>query len=88
MINSDGFCSGLKPSNYGILLRTYRLERIFIEKLEEYLKDLKDDDFNRYNDFLNYKNMVEKRTPNLKEIYYEFLDGKREDLDFNLFSPA
>ena len=37
--------------------------------------------------FLEYKAFVEKRTPNLKEIYYEFLDGKRKDLDFELFSP-
>lgn len=85
MFNSDGFCSGLKPSKYGILLQSYRLERISIEKLEEYLNDLKDDDFNEYNDFLNYKSKVEKRTPNLKEIYYEFLDGKRKTLDFDLF---
>ncbi len=35
---------------------------------------------------LKYKKFVEKRTPNLKEIYYDFLDGKIKDLDFQLFS--
>ncbi|WP_298524414.1 hypothetical protein [uncultured Methanobrevibacter sp.] len=85
MFNSDGFCSGLKPSKYGILLQSYRLKRISVEKLEEFLNDLKDDNFKEYNDFLKYKHLVEKRTPNLKEIYYEFLDGKRETLDFDLF---
>ena len=87
MINSDSFSSGLKPSKYGILLRTYRLERISAEKLEEFLNDLWNDDSNEYDDFLSYKKMVENRTPNLKEIYHEFLDGKRKDVDFDLFLP-
>ena len=86
-LNWDSFCGGLKPSNINILFRFYRLERESREKLGEYINYLKNNDLEEYNDFLEYKNKVEKRTPNLKEIYYEFLDGKRDNLDFKLFSP-
>lgn len=87
MLGNDGFCSGLKPSKVYTLLETYRIERISKESLNEHLNYLKNKNFDEYVDFLNYKDFVEKRTPNLKEIYYEFLDGKRKDLDFDLFSP-
>ena len=86
-VNKNSFCGGLKPSKVNILFKIYRLERKSKEKLENYLNFLKNDDPENYVDFLEYKNKVEKRTPNLKEIYYEFLDGKRDDLDFELFSP-
>lgn len=86
-VNKNSFCGGLKPSKVNILFKIYRLERKSKEKLEDYLNFLKNDNPENYVDFLEYKNKVEKRTPNLKEIYYEFLDGKRDDLDFELFSP-
>lgn len=86
-VNKNSFCGGLKPSKINILFKIYRLERKSKEKLDEYVDFLKNSDEAKYFDFLEYKNKVEKRTPNLKEIYYEFLDGKREDLDFELFSP-
>ena len=82
----DKFDGGWGLSNIDILLNCYRKERKSSEscdKYEEYLKKKFPDD---YNDFLKYKKMVEDRTPNLKEIYYEFLDGKQNDLDFSLFS--
>lgn len=87
MSNQDGFCSGLKPSKINILLRTYRLERKSKQELDDYLIDLKMDNLNEYNDFLSYKEFVENRTPNLKEIYYDFLDGKINKINFELFSP-
>ena len=71
-INKDSFCGGLKPSNINILFRFYRLERKSREKLDEYIYYLKNNDLEKYNDFLEYKNKVEKRTPNLKEIYTNF----------------
>ncbi len=86
-INKNSFCSGLTSSNIDILFRFYRLERKSKRKFEEYVNYIKTNDLDKYNDFLEYKYEVEKRTPNLKEIYYEFLDGKRETLDFELFSP-
>ena len=82
-----GFCSGLKLGEVHILLESYRIERISKDKLKEYLDFIKNDDIDRYNKFFEYKQKVEMKTPNLKEIYYEFLDGKRESLDFELFSP-
>lgn len=87
MLDNDGFCSGLKPSKVFTLLQTYRMERESKENLNEYLNYLKNKNSDKYVDFLNYKEFVEKRTPNLKDLYYEFLDGKRNDLDFELFSP-
>lgn len=87
MLSNDGFCSGLKPSKVFTLLETYRMERESKEDLNDYLNYLKNKNSDEYNDFLNYKKFVEKRTPNLKELYYDFLDGKREELDFDLFSP-
>ena len=71
-LNRDSFCGGLKPSNINILFRFYRLERKSREKLDEYIYYLKNNDLEKYNDFLEYKNKVEKRTPNLKEIYTNF----------------
>jgi hypothetical protein len=87
MLDDDGFCSGLKPSKVFTLLETYRMERESKKELNEHLNYLKNKNSDEYLDFLEYKEFIEKRTPNLKEIYYEFLDGKRKDLDFDLFSP-
>ena len=69
-------------------METYRIERESKKKeLNEHLNYLKNKIQMNMLIFLEYKSFVEKRTPNLKEIYYEFLDGKRKDLDFELFSP-
>lgn len=82
----DKFDGGLGLIDLDILLILYRKEKKSLEsrkKYEEYLKSNFPDD---YNNFLKYKKMVEGRTPNLKEIYFEWLDGKRDELDFSLFS--
>lgn len=88
MSYQDGFCSGLKPSVINILLKTYRLERKSNEKLEDYINFLKNTDNDEYIKFLEYKRFVEKRTPDLKKIYYDFLDGKCADLNYELFTPV
>lgn len=82
----DKFDGGLGLSNLDILLNFYRKERKSSELYERYENYLKENFPEDYGNFLKYKKMVEERTPNLKEIYYEFLDGKREELDFSLFS--
>lgn len=82
----DKFDGGLGLSNIDILLNFYRKERKSSESCENYENYLKNNFPDDYNNFLRYKEMVEDRTPNLKEIYYEFLDGKRNELDFSLFS--
>ena len=57
-----------------------------LETRESYESYLKKDFPNEYASFLKYKKMVEKRTPNLKQIYFDWLDGKIDNLDFSLFS--
>ena len=75
----------MKPSKVSILLETYKIERESKKDADEYLDYLKMDNLNEYDEFVDYKHLVEKRTPNLKELYYEFLDGERKDLDWDLF---
>ncbi|MBQ8018521.1 MAG: hypothetical protein IJ258_10530 [Methanobrevibacter sp.] len=84
MLDTDGFCSGLRPSKVHILLETYRLERESKKELNKYLNYLKNNNLKEYHNFIEYKRLVEKKTPNLKEIYYECLDGKK-DVNFDLF---
>lgn len=70
-----------------ILLISYNFEKeSFQERInyEEHIKELYP---NEYENFLEYKNKVENRTPNLKEIYFDWLDGKIEDLNFDYFTP-
>ena len=40
-----------------------------------------------YEKFLIYKEKIEKRTPNIKQIYFDHLDGKRDFPDFKYFNP-
>lgn len=82
----DKFDGGLGLTNIDILFNVYRKERISPESLEGYLVYLKNNFPKDYDNFLKYRQMVEDRTPNLKEIYFEWLDGKRKELDFSLFS--
>ena len=82
----DKFDGGLGLTNLDILFNVYRKERISDESLKNYIDYLKNNFTEDYKNFLEYKKMVEDRTPNLKQIYYEWIDGKRIDLDFSLFS--
>jgi hypothetical protein len=82
----DKFDGGLGLIDLDILLILYRKEKKSLESREKYENYLKENFPEDYNNFLKYKNMVEERTPNLKEIYFDWLDGKIEELDFSLFS--
>ena len=82
----EKFYGGLGLIDIDILLILYRKERISLETRESYESYLKKDFPNEYASFLKYKKMVEKRTPNLKQIYFDWLDGKIDNLDFSLFS--
>lgn len=82
----DKFDGGLGLTNIDILFNIYRKERISSESLENYIDYLKNNFPDEYSSFLKYKKMVEDRTPNLKEIYFEWMDGERKELDFSLFS--
>ena len=70
-----------------ILLHSYRNEKISIEDRITYEKHIKELYPKEYNDFLEYKQKVEKRTPNLKQIYFDWIDGKIKNLNFDYFSP-
>ena len=38
-----------------------------------------------YGDFLDFKMKVEEKTPNIKELVFDWMDGKREIPDIELF---
>lgn len=70
-----------------ILICSYRKEKKSIEDKINYENRIKKIYPKEYDNFLEYKQKVEIRTPNLKQIYFDWLDGKINDLDFNYFSP-
>lgn len=70
-----------------ILLHSYRNEKESIEDKISYEKHIRELYPKEFNDFLEYKRKVEKRTPNLKQIYFDWIDGKIKDLNFDYFSP-
>ena len=70
-----------------ILLHSYRNEKESIEDKISYEKHIRELYPKEFNDFLEYKQKVEKRTPNLKQIYFDWIDGKINDLNFDYFSP-
>ena len=70
-----------------ILLHSYRNENESIENKISYEKHIRELYPKEFNDFLEYKQKVEKRTPNLKQIYFDWIDGKIKDLNFDYFSP-
>ena len=70
-----------------ILLHSYRNEKESIEDKISYEKHIRELYPKEFNDFLEYKQKVEKRTPNLKQIYFDWIDGKIKDLNFDYFSP-
>ena len=36
-------------------------------------------------DFLEFKRKVEEKTPNIKELIFDWMDGKRDSPNFELF---
>ena len=70
-----------------ILLHSYRNEKKSIEDKITYEKHIKELYPKEFTDFLEYKQKVEMITPNLKQIYFDWLDGKIKKLNFDYFSP-
>lgn len=71
-----------------ILLHSYRNEKISIEDKITYEKHIKALYPKEFDNFLEYKQKVEMRTPNLKQIYFDWIDGKIKNLDFYYFTPV
>lgn len=70
-----------------ILLHSYINEKKSIKNKINYENRIKEVYPKEYEDFLEYKKKVEMRTPNLKQIYFDWIDGKIKDLKFEYFTP-
>ena len=81
----EPFDGGLRTANVGILFNLYRHEKISYKDRVEYEKYLKDNYPIEYVDFLEYKSKVKSKTPNIKELIFQWLDGKSDIPDFELF---
>ena len=57
-------------------LRGVRVEEYYKEKYPE-----------EYDKFLKYEKELKKRTPNIKQIYFDYLDGKIEHPGWEYFTP-
>ena len=69
-----------------LLLHLYRCDHDSPQKrkeIEDYYKLHYPEDYEK---FLIYKEKIEKRTPNIKQMYFDFLDGKRDHPEFKYFS--
>lgn len=82
MVPFDG---GLGMSDFQILIEIYRCEHDSIDDKESYESYLKNEYPNEYSDFLKYKEKIEKRTPNIKKLVFDWFDGKTPIPDFDLF---
>lgn len=81
----ESFDSGLRIGNVGILFDIYREEKISIDHRREYENYLKENYPEDYEDFLDFKSRVKAKTPNIKELIFNWLDGKTEIPDLELF---
>ena len=81
----ETFDGGLGISNLAILLKIYGKERKSKECRQDYENFLKNNYPNEFDDFLEFKRKVERKTPNIKELIFEWMDGKRDIPNFELF---
>ena len=58
-----------------ILCCSYQKERISLKDKVEYEKFIQKVYLDEFDKFLLYRERVEAKTPNLKEMYYDWLDG-------------
>ena len=54
------------------------------KELEEYYKEKYPKEYDR---FLKYEKELKKRTPNIKQIYFDYLDEKIEHPGWEYFTP-
>lgn len=81
----ETFDRGLGISNLAILFKIYDKEWNSKESRIVYENFLKVNYSNEYNDFLDYKSKVKAKTHNIKELIFDWMDGKRELPEFKLF---
>ena len=83
-VNFDG---GYARNSLHILLRIYHREHKDPQariRLEEYIKVNYPDEFK---EFKEYERKIEEKTPNIKQMYFDYLDGKRDHPEFKYFFP-
>ena len=81
-VNFDG---GYARNSLHILIRLYRLEHKDPQariRLEEHIEVNYPEEFKK---FKEYEHIIEERTPNIKQMYFDYLDGKREHPEFEYF---
>ena len=83
--NLKSFDGGLGISNLAILFKIYGKEKNSKESRVIYENYLKNNYPTEYNDFLDYKRKVKAKTPNIKELIFDWMDGKIDLSDFDLF---
>lgn len=81
----ETFDGGLGISNLGILLKIYGKEWKSKECRQIYENFLKNNYPREFEDFLEFKRKVEEKTPNIKELIFDWMDGKRDSPNFELF---
>lgn len=81
----EPFDCGLKTGNITILFNIYRHERISYQNRIIYENFLKNNYPKEYDNFLEFKIKVKNKTPNIKELIFQWLDGKRDIPDLELF---
>jgi len=81
----EPFDSGLKTGNITILFNIYRHERISCENRREYENFLKKNYPKEYDNFLKFKAKVKNKTPNIKDLIFQWLEGKKDIPKFELF---
>ena len=81
----EPFDSGLRTGNITILFNIYRHERISYDNRIRYENFLKNNYPKEYDNFLEFKVKVKNKTPNIKELIFQWLDGKRDIPDLELF---
>ena len=81
----EPFDGGLKTSNVGILFNIYREEKKSLEDRIEYENFLKENYPVDYKNFLEFKHKVQLKTPNIKDLIFQWLDGKSEIPNLELF---
>ena len=83
--NLQSFDGGLGISNLAILFKIYGKEKNSIESRVNYENFLKTNYPNEYADFLDYKCKVKEKTPDIKSLIFDWMDGKTDLPDFELF---
>lgn len=83
LVDFDG---GYARNSLEILFQAYLFEHDDPKErqdLERYLESNYPEEFKK---FKEYERKIEEKTPNIKQMYFDYLDGKRDHPEFKYFS--